>query len=101
MLQWVINLFSRIDRKPADHRIILDMYRISLEDSKKIIEELQKAYEEQKLQIAKYKLRHPENGKELDEWGNRENHLHSIIIKLSIENRDLKEYIIFNEKLKK
>jgi|SRR5688572_232797 len=56
-----------------------------------------KQLEEQRKIIAVYKEKHPENGKELDEWLAREEELHKKIIKLIQENRDLKEHIIFLE----
>lgn len=52
-------------------------------------------YEEQIKRIKEEKLRHPENGKELDEWLNREEKLHNEIIKLIHEKRDIEEKAIF------
>lgn len=52
-------------------------------------------YEEQIKRIKQEKLKHPENGKELDEWMARERKLHLQIVKLIREKRDVEEKAIF------
>lgn len=51
----------------------------------------------QKRIIDEHKLKHPENGKELDEWRAREEKLHKDLVEQIQANRDLKEQIIFLE----
>lgn len=59
-------------------------------------------YEEQKNIIESHRTKHPENGKELDEWLAREEILHLEQIKLMREKRDLEEEVIFlNAELKR
>ena len=63
----------------------------------KHIEYLKAELEQQRQVIAAHKNKHPDNGKEYDEWLVREEKLHSKIIDLLQENKDLREQVIFLE----
>lgn len=61
------------------------------------IEFLKRELEEKNKRIEQYKIKHPDNGKELDEWRESEHKNHQRIIELLQENRDLRERVIFLE----
>jgi hypothetical protein len=88
-LLWLIK-----GRSYSELKSLQDIYRTSIED-------LKAELKEQKQIIAVHKKKHPENGKELDEWEAREEKLHNQIITLLNENRDLREELIFLKKSKK
>lgn len=88
----ILNNFFR-GRSYTELRSLQEIYRTTIED-------LKKEREEQRKIILSHKKKHPENGKELDEWELREEKLHAQIIALLNENRDLKEELIFLKKSK-
>lgn len=81
-------------RSYSELKSLQDIYRTTISD-------LKTELKEQKQIIAVHKKKHPENGKELDEWEAREEKLHKQIITLLNENRDLREELIFLKKSKK
>lgn len=81
-------------RSVSDIKLLQEVYKTAIED-------LQRQLAETKASIKQHRERHPDNGVELDEWEQREEKLHKMIVSLLQENRDLKEELIFLKRMKK
>ena len=64
----------------------------------KTIKFLKDEIDEQRKIISDYKKKHPDNGKELDQWLAREEENYRRIVELLQQNRDLREENIFLKK---
>lgn len=93
----ILKEFFTIRRTPV--KDWQDTYMTHIDFLKKSYEErislLEATYKERMLNIEVHRVKHPENGKELDEWVESEDTHYSERVKLTLENKDLREEIIF------
>lgn len=88
--EFIVWLWKKVvaSRNPVDYKEMQEYYitRISF---------MKSDYERQIAEIKEEKKKHPENGKDLDKWQEREVINYRKLIDLNQDNRNLKEEIIF------